>query len=79
MNGLPAAMAHNPQPVTVDAEQYIARLRTQLAEAWGQAQAQLALAREEIAVRAARETDLERRIADLEATIAEHRGTSTRP
>ncbi|MFF4819858.1 hypothetical protein ACFY2K_35380 [Kitasatospora sp. NPDC001309] len=72
-------MDHNTQPITVDAEPYIARLRDQLAEAWGQTQAQLALAREEIAIRAARETDLNRRIADLETTIAELRGTSTRP
>ncbi|MBO1413213.1 hypothetical protein [Streptomyces sp. FH025] len=72
-------MEHNSRPITVDAEPYIARLRTQMAEAWGHAQAALALAHEEIAVRAAREADLERRIAELEATIAELRGTSTRP
>lgn len=72
-------MEHTTQPITVDAEQYIARLRTQMAEAWGHVQAELALAREEIAIRATREADLERRIAELEATIAETRGTSTRP
>ncbi|MFJ4189423.1 hypothetical protein [Kitasatospora sp. NPDC089509] len=72
-------MEHNAESITVDAEPYIARLSAQMAEAWGQTQAQLALAREEIAVRAAREADLEQRIAKLEATIAELRGTSTRP
>ncbi|MFF2620079.1 hypothetical protein [Kitasatospora sp. NPDC058046] len=73
-------MAHTAEPVTVDAEQYIARLRTQMAEAWGQAQAALALAREENAVRAAREADQARRIAELEATVAELRSAaSTRP
>lgn len=72
-------MDHNDQPITVDAEPYIARLRNQMAESWGHAQAELALAREEIAVRTAREADLNRRIAELESTIAEQRGTSTRP
>lgn len=72
-------MAQTAEPVTVDAEQYIARLRTQMAEAWGQVQAELALAREENAARAAREAEKDRRIAELESTIAGLQGASTRP
>ncbi|WP_371517664.1 hypothetical protein [Kitasatospora sp. NBC_01300] len=72
-------MTQTTEPVSVDAEQYIARLRTQMAEAWGQTQAELALAREENTARAAREADKDRRIAELESTIAELRGASTRP
>lgn len=71
-------MTQTAEPVSVDAEQYIARLRTQMAEAWGQTQAELALAREEIAVRTAREVELARRIAELESTVAELQATSTR-
>ncbi|MFJ6380147.1 hypothetical protein ACIQI7_09120 [Kitasatospora sp. NPDC092039] len=73
-------MEHNVAPITVDAEPYITRLRTQMAEAWGQVQAQLALAHEENAVRAAREAEQARRIAELEATVAELQASaSTRP
>ncbi|MFI6447823.1 hypothetical protein [Kitasatospora sp. NPDC050543] len=66
-------------PITVDAEPYIARLGAQLTEAWGKAQAELALAREENAVRAAREAVKDQRIMELEAALAELQNISTRP
>ncbi|QKW22299.1 hypothetical protein HUT16_27360 [Kitasatospora sp. NA04385] len=81
------------EQVTVDAQQYIDQLRAQLVEAWGEVQAQLALARTESTVRAAREAekdrqltvsreaaaDKDREIAELKATIASLQGSSTRP
>ncbi|MGW4891050.1 hypothetical protein [Kitasatospora sp. KL5] len=66
-------------PVAVEADKYIARLGAQMAEAWGQTQAELALAREENAARAVRESEQAQRIAELEATIAELQAASTRP
>ncbi|MFJ8043784.1 hypothetical protein ACIRBX_25110 [Kitasatospora sp. NPDC096147] len=66
-------------PIEVDAEAYIAQLRSQLTEAWGQAQAELALARTEIQVRAGREAEKDHRIAELEAALAELQSASTRP
>ncbi|MGW4694862.1 hypothetical protein ACWEO1_21090 [Kitasatospora cineracea] len=81
------------EQVTVDAQQYIDQLRTQLVEAWAQAQAQLALARAENAARASREeekdsqlatlkkalADKDHEIATLKATAASLQGGSTRP
>ncbi|WP_406205328.1 hypothetical protein OH807_30660 [Kitasatospora sp. NBC_01560] len=67
------------EPITVDAEPYIARLSAQLTEAWGKTQADLALAREEIAVRARREAAKDQRINELEAALAELEAASTRP
>ncbi|ROR42939.1 hypothetical protein EDD39_1074 [Kitasatospora cineracea] len=81
------------EQVTVDAQQYIDQLRTQLVEAWAQSQAHLALARTENAARASRETekdsqlaalqralaDKDREIAALKATAASLQGGSTRP
>ncbi|MFB8235524.1 hypothetical protein ACFC58_03140 [Kitasatospora purpeofusca] len=72
-------MDRESEPISVDAEQLIARLRIQFAEAWGQVQAELALAREENAVRAAREKAKDQRIAELEAAVAELQNPSTRP
>ncbi|MEV8095216.1 hypothetical protein [Kitasatospora sp. NPDC085879] len=66
-------------PVAVEADKYISRLGAQMAEAWGQTQAELALAREENAARALRESEQAQRIAELEATIAELQAASTRP
>ncbi|MGX4733188.1 hypothetical protein [Kitasatospora griseola] len=86
-------MADSTQPVTVDAEQLIVRLRAQMSEAWGQTQSELAFARTEIDVRAARENELhqqlealkvaaaekDRTIAELRSTLAALQQTSTRP
>ncbi|MFC8717968.1 hypothetical protein [Kitasatospora sp. NPDC057198] len=81
------------EQVTVEAQQFIDQLRTQLVEAWGQTQAQLALARTENAARASQEAekdsqlaalkqalaDKDREIAALKATAASLQGGSTRP
>ncbi|WP_327074446.1 hypothetical protein OG196_31900 [Kitasatospora purpeofusca] len=72
-------MDRTPDPIAVDAERLIARLRTQFTDAWGQTQVDLALAREETAVRAAQEEAKDQRIAELEAALAELQNTSTRP
>ncbi len=64
-------MAGSTQPVTVDAEQFIVRLRAQMSEAWGQTQGELALARAEIAVRTAREAELHQQLEALKAAVAE--------
>lgn len=63
--------------VTVDAEPYIARLRAQLTEAWGQSQAELALSREENRVLRERLAAQNERITALEAAPASAPAAST--
>lgn len=65
--------------VSVDAEPYIARLRAQLTEAWGQGQAELALSREENQVLRERLAAQNERIAALESAAVSPPAVSTRP